>query len=232
VSQRKSSGPAQRGAAAVTGRASKSAAAKPKTDARDGAARAEPRERGSARAQPRERGAARAALVEAARAEFDEAGYEATDTNRIARRAGYAPQTFYRHFADKTAIFVETYHRWVESERKDLEKAHGKGAEEMARVMLAHHARHREFRRSLRRLTATDATVKAARAKSRLGQLEFVDEQDRASGRGRDRSARIALLFCIERLADAAADGELADLGLTREDQVAMLAAVIRKLAK
>ena len=186
----------------------------------------------AARGGLRERGAARAALVDAARAEFDEAGFEGTDTNRIARRAGYAPQTFYRHFPDKTAIFVETYHRWVESERKDLESAHGKGAEEAARVMLKHHAKHREFRRSLRRLTSIDATVKAARAESRRGQLEFVDAEDRAKGRRRDRSVRIALLFCIERLADAAADGELADLGLTHDEQVAMLADVIRRLAK
>src|SRR4051812_9867208 len=56
----------------------------------------------------RERGAGREALLEAARAEFDESGFEGTDTNRIARRAGYAPQTFYRHFTDKTAIFIET----------------------------------------------------------------------------------------------------------------------------
>ena len=69
---------------------------------------------------PRERGAAREALVVAARAEFDECGFEGTDTNRIARRAGYAPQTFYRNFADKTAIFVETYQRWLAVEWMDL----------------------------------------------------------------------------------------------------------------
>src|SRR6185369_10383352 len=100
-----------------------------------------------------ERGAARDALLAAARKEFDEAGFEGTDTNRIARRAGYAPQTFYRHFHDKTAIFVEIYNKWFEDEWKDLEKAHGKGADGAARVLLDHHARHREFRRSLRRLT-------------------------------------------------------------------------------
>jgi AcrR family transcriptional regulator len=159
-------------------------------------------------------------------------GFEGTDTNRIARRAGYAPQTFYRHFADKTEVFIETYHRWVEDERKDLERAHGKGAEEMARVMLSHHARHREFRRSLRRLTVIDPKVKAARAESRRGQVEFVKAQDRSSGKQRDPATRIALLFCIERLADAAADGELDDLGLSSSAQVTMLADVIRRLAR
>lgn len=219
--QRKSPGRAESGVSGAAARARKPAPGK--------------RSEVSASARPattRERGAAREALLEAARAEFDEAGFEGTDTNRIARRAGYAPQTFYRHFADKTAIFVETYHRWVEGERKDLEKAHGKRAEEMAAVMLKHHAQHREFRRSLRRLTAIDPAVRAARAESRRRQLEFVESEDRAAGKRRDASVRVALLFCIERLADAAADGELGDLGLTPQQQVAMLADVIRRLAK
>jgi AcrR family transcriptional regulator len=221
VRQRKSTSGASSGVAAAADRARKPV---PRKQSKGTAP--------AGRAATRERGAAREALLEAARAEFDEAGFEGTDTNRIARRAGYAPQTFYRHFADKTAIFVETYHRWVERERRDLEKAHGKRAEDMASVMLKHHAQHREFRRSLRRLTAIDPAVRAARAESRRRQLEFVDSQDRAAGKRRDASVRVALLFCIERLADAAADGELGDLGLTPEQQVAMLADVIRRLAK
>ena len=43
-------------------------------------------------------------------AEFIESGYAGTDTNRIARRAGFAPQTFYRWFADKTAILRAVSH--------------------------------------------------------------------------------------------------------------------------
>lgn len=185
-----------------------------------------------AAAPARERGAAREALLQAARAEFDERGFEGTDSNRIARRAGYAPQTFYRHFADKTAVFVETYHRWLDDEWKDLEKAHGKGAAEAARILLAHHARHREFRRSLRRLTTSDPRVKAARAESRRRQLRLLDAQDRAKGRDAAGDGRIALLLCIERIADAAADGELDDLGLTSGQQVEMLADVIRRLGR
>jgi hypothetical protein len=98
--------------------------------------------------------------------------------------------------------------------------------------MLRHHARHREFRRSLRRLTVVDEKVKAARADSRRGQLEFVASEDRKRARTRGKGMDVALLFCIERLADAAADGELADLGLGDADQVAMLAEVIRRLAR
>jgi AcrR family transcriptional regulator len=48
-------------------------------------------------------------LVQAAAAEFREQGFAGTDTNRIARRAGFAPQTFYRWFTDKTEIFIAVY---------------------------------------------------------------------------------------------------------------------------
>lgn len=181
---------------------------------------------------PRDPAATREALLLAARAEFDERGFEGTDTNRIARRAGFAPQTFYRHFADKTAVFIESYHRWLADEWKDLGKAHGKGADAAARILLEHHARHREFRRSLRRLTTSDPAVRAARAQSRRHQLGLLDDQDREKGSAPRGSARIALLLCIERIADAAADGELGDLGLSGKEQAALLADVIRRLGR
>ena len=182
---------------------------------------------GSAAAAPRARGAGREALVAAARAEFEEVGYEHTDTNRIARRAGYAPQTFYRHFADKAAIFIEIYTKWFDEEWKDLEGAHAAGPEATARVVLKHHARHREFRRSLRRLTVRDPAVRAARAASRERQAALLEQRGEGPA---DRVSRFALLLCIERIADAAAEGELDDLGLSRKSQVAMLAEVITRL--
>jgi AcrR family transcriptional regulator len=65
---------------------------------------------------PRNPEETRARLVDAAEAEFNAHGFDGTDTNRIARRAGYAPQTFYRHFADKTAVFLAVYDRWWRNE--------------------------------------------------------------------------------------------------------------------
>lgn len=58
----------------------------------------------------------RVRLIEAAMSEFIDHGFAGTDTNRIARRAGFAPQTFYRWFADKTAVFAEVLHVWEEAE--------------------------------------------------------------------------------------------------------------------
>src|SRR5439155_19483347 len=58
----------------------------------------------------------RARLVAAAAREFGRVGYDGTDSNRLARAAGYAPGTFYKHFADKRAIFLEAYRAWVTAE--------------------------------------------------------------------------------------------------------------------
>ena len=51
-------------------------------------------------------------LLYAAAAEFNEHGFAGTDTNRIARRAGFAPQTFYRWYEDKIEIFIRVYEYW------------------------------------------------------------------------------------------------------------------------
>ena len=55
-------------------------------------------------------------LIAAAAKEFNEHGFGGTDTNRIARRAGFAPQTFYRWFRDKVEIFIKTYELWQREE--------------------------------------------------------------------------------------------------------------------
>jgi AcrR family transcriptional regulator len=155
--------------------------------------------------------ATRAALVEAAWAEFEEVGYDATNTNRIAQRAGYAPQTFYRHFPDKAAIFLAVYSRWVAEEEALMDGVrHARAAAEAA---IAHHRRSHRFRRALRLLSLSDDRVRAARAESRLQQI--------ARLRARlphlaaiDAAELAARLLTVERLTDACAEGELADLGV------------------
>ena len=82
--------------------------------------RAGPAKRATASAGPRAvRGTpeeTRARLVAAAGAAFEHDGYFGTDTNRIAKAAGYAPGTFYKHFADKAEIFVAVYEAWIARE--------------------------------------------------------------------------------------------------------------------
>jgi AcrR family transcriptional regulator len=159
-----------------------------------------------------------ARLVDAAEAEFNAVGFDGTDTNRIARRAGYAPQTFYRHFADKTAVFLAVYDRWWRAEADAVGKilrARGKsGLGGVADTLIAFHAKWRGFRRSLRHLSVEDARVRAARTVARRTQVQTVRAliPDPAN---RDGEIAAALLV-LERLCDAAAEGEFADMGLPK----------------
>src|SRR5271156_3112848 len=65
------------------------------------------------------------ALLDAAEREFNARGFDGTDSNRIARAAGFAPQTFYRHFPDKRAVFLAVYERWWKGESDALAAVSG-----------------------------------------------------------------------------------------------------------
>jgi AcrR family transcriptional regulator len=156
----------------------------------------------------------RARLLDAAALEFNERGYSGTDTNRIARRAGFAPQTFYRWFADKTAIFIAAYQVWEEAEREMLGDllARKASTKRLVDTVVAHHRAHLIFRRSLRQLALEDPLVRQSRAESRKRQIEQIK---RWQERPRADAADIAVaLLKMERLADALAEDEFADLGL------------------
>ena len=60
--------------------------------------------------------ATRAALVRAALEVFNQVSFHDTDTNKLARAAGYSPGTFYRHFPDKRSIFLAAYALWLVEE--------------------------------------------------------------------------------------------------------------------
>lgn len=173
----------------------------------------------------RPRGAGREALLIAAAQEFEAHGYEGTNSNRIAARAGYAPQTFYRHFPDKLAIFLAVYADWTDAGIAALPAVDGPDA--AAAALIRHHMAARIFRRSLRALTATEPQVADARARARRRQIAAL-----AAAIPRFRAtpapARFAALVVLERLADAVADGEWAQMGLSDAQAHALLAAEIR----
>ena len=152
----------------------------------------------------------RTRLVAAAQSEFNTRGFDGTDTNRIARKAGYAPQTFYRHFPDKTAIFLAVYDGWWRAESAALLQSRAQTAKEAAKIALAFHTRWRIFRRSLRHLAIVDAKVRKARTLARREQIQ----RWKKAGSRRTVAQLSAALLAAERLLDAAAEGELADLGL------------------
>jgi AcrR family transcriptional regulator len=169
-------------------------------------------------------------LIKAAVREFKAHGYSGTDTNRIAARAGFAPQTFYRHFKDKLEIFVAIYRSWEEEEAAVVAALveQDAGGLALADAIVAHHRAYRLFRRSLRQLAVENAVVRAARAQSRLRQIE---NTIRLAGTGTKETVA-PTLFQIERLADAIAEGEITDLGLSESIARESLAALLSDLRR
>jgi AcrR family transcriptional regulator len=157
------------------------------------------------------KGEARPALIRASRAEFESAGFDGTNTNAIARRAGYAPQTFYRHFRDKLDIFLTVYEVWMAEELTSLGAAGSAAA--LAKAIVEHHRQSGIFRRAVRELTATEPRVAEARAASRARQLAFVAERDPGFA-ALAMVDQVAFLLKVERLSDALVEGEFARLGV------------------
>lgn len=173
------------------------------------------------------RGEGRRALLEAARLEFEELGYTGTNSNTIARRAGFAPQTFYRHFKDKLAIFLEVHATWAAEESATLTPAGS--ARAFAETVIAHHVKHRVFRRSLRALTVEEPAVAAARATTRKAQIETLARTSQKFA-ARAQADQAAALLTIERLCDAIADGDYDALGVTPADARATVIRAIRQV--
>ena len=180
----------------------------------------------------------RGKLVEAAGKLFNSVGYFGTDSNRIARAAGYAPGTFYVHFADKREIFFEVYRGWVSSEWRAIAAAiapeKGAGARSqslrIAQAVLRHHREWRMFRKSLRALTVTDEAVHQARVRERARQIAQTSELLRARGVAQTPARIYANLLLFEILCDAVADGDTEALGLKERDILARLAADVDAL--
>ncbi|MGC4061142.1 MAG: helix-turn-helix domain-containing protein [Aquabacterium sp.] len=171
-------------------------------------------------------------LLQAAMAEFIEAGFAGTDTNRIARRAGFAPQTFYRWFADKTAILIEVLRVWEEVERavvQSLFEARDMSPLELAQLAEACVENIRPFltfRRNLRTVASTHAEIRAARAAGRQRLLDRLAQWN--PRRGRDELA--ALLVQFEQLCEVVAEGEFEDLGASDDVAMATLAGLIESM--
>jgi AcrR family transcriptional regulator len=152
---------------------------------------------------------------------FESDGFHGTDSNRIARLAGYAPGTFYKHFADKREIFLAVYDAWVEHEWQQIE-AVAKGRDDRATrierivgFLVEHHRRSAGFRAALRVLVQVDSAVRRHHRKVRAQQVQRFEAFDRSYAEaGR---AGLAMLF-IERVCDALADDEAHTLGLKEED--------------
>lgn len=178
-------------------------------------------------------------LVAAAASLFNRAGYHGTDSNRIARQAGYSTGTFYKHFKDKREIFLAAYETLVASEWKAVaaELSAGGTPEAIARRLVTlsidFHTRWRGLRTSLLELVFADADVSRFYRKQRRRQLDVMGELRSSIGAPpRSREEDAIHLFTTERTFDAIARGELRDLGLDRKVVIeAMIQKVISVLS-
>lgn len=177
----------------------------------------------------------RTRLVAAAAEAFNRHGFHRVDSNRIAKDAGYAAGTFYKHFADKRAVFLAAYEAWVTAEWNAIggELATGRPPRDLAtrilELVLEHHQRWRGLRASMAALLVEDAEVRAFHRAQRRRQLELLAALRAAPGpRGAAGHARrveedALLLFTLERTCDAVASGEVKDLGLDRDHLLELL---------
>ena len=169
---------------------------------------------------PNDPDATKEALLNAAAKLFNADGYFGTDSNKIARAAGFAPATFYRHFRDKKQVFLAAYAYWVTEDWEVIE-ASIKGAKDsagIARLLVesyeSHHRQWGSFRRSMHALVATDEEARAFHIKVRAAQLDRLDALLRQMGApARPREDLLFRFLSIERAANALTDDDLPVLG-------------------
>jgi AcrR family transcriptional regulator len=168
----------------------------------------------------------RSRLIRTAAEVFNEVPYWETDSNQIAKAAGYSTGTFYRHFKDKREIFVAAYKEFVAEEWAGIEsriepgQTPGESVDRAADALIEHHRKWRVFRGNLRALVTYDQDLKELTLQLRRGQLEKMSVLRRLRGGGIERSiegdAIHAMMF--ERVCDAIADGDFEMLGGTLEE--------------
>src|SRR5262245_10771812 len=180
------------------------------TDVQTGNRLALPRPRRGAPEETRSR------LVAAAARLFNNVGFYGTDSNRIAKAAGYSTGVFYKHFKDKREIFLAAYERWSLAEWAQVTtilSARGSDREIARQLVLMFVEFHTEWRgllASLRQLVFTDAIVRKFHRRQRKRQLEWIAQlRARRNAVPRRREQDIVYLYTTERTFDAIAQGEL-----------------------
>jgi AcrR family transcriptional regulator len=178
----------------------------------------------------------RSRLVAVAAQVFNRSGYHGTDSNRLARAAGYSPGTFYKHFADKREIFLAVFQEWVDQEWRAIERevtaTHDPGvlARRIVALTLALHLRWRGLRASVLALVGSDPVVRRFHRAQRRRQLAlFAALRKARRAPRRPPEEDLVLLFTMERTCDAVALGELRDIGLSRRAVVGALRATVRQ---
>ncbi|MCE9523421.1 MAG: TetR/AcrR family transcriptional regulator [Alphaproteobacteria bacterium] len=182
--------------------------------------------------RPRDAQTTRAALISAATTLFNGPGYFATDSNAIARAAGYAPGSFYKHFSDKADVLLAVYESYVAAEWNGLRAAFDAGGSTRERLRRAlefivdFHCAWAAFRTGIRAVARIEPAVARALGQSREKQLSLLAEATGLSV-AKNGAGLLLTLSIVERLADTVIEGESADL---RIDRAALLNAAERAI--
>jgi AcrR family transcriptional regulator len=193
----------------------------------------------SQKPRPRNPAATREALMTAAARIFNREGYFATDTNAIARAAGYAPASFYKHFADKAAILLAVYEDYVRREWAGLEAAMAGETALQKRLrralgfIIGFHGDWSAFRTTLRAVARIEPAVAEALKASRARQIGYLAAATGLSAQ-RHRATLLMILGIVERFAETVLDAEATSPPIRREvlleeAERALLALVERK---
>ena len=142
-----------------------------------------------------------------------------------------------KHFPDKRAVQLAAYEAWVTAEWDAIARLvrentrPSKVATSIVDMVVALHRRWRGLRASLRVLVAEDATARTFCRRQRRRQLALIaalrSARDRTRLRPREDDA--VLLYTLERVCDAIAEGELRDLGLAVEPTIGVLRALVER---
>jgi AcrR family transcriptional regulator len=171
----------------------------------------------------------RTLLLQAATAEFVEFGFANTDTNRIARRANFAPQTFYRWYKDKLDVFIQVYQAWEDAETEMLGAMLTEQAPSMqiAEAFVESYRSFLVFRRNLRQLSCDSPDIRKAVADSRRRQIEQIKRWNPAFHADEEIATHI---IQMDRVCEALAEGEFEELGLSGSAAYELLSRSIDRL--
>ena len=173
-------------------------------------------------------------LITAAASQFNRFGFHGTDSNSIAKEAGYATGTFYKHFRDKREAFLAAYESWLAAEWKEVddELSQMKKAEETARrivaLLIRFHTAWRGLRASLMELVFSDPEARRFFRKQRRRQLDhIVALRSRFTLPPQTREEDAIFMCMTERVFDAIGQGEIQSLGL---DQAAVIESMVERM--
>lgn len=180
-------------------------------------------------------GQTRERIMKAAASQFNRLGFHGTDSNSIAKEAGYATGTFYKHFRDKREVFLAVYERWVAAEWKAIDdqlstrqRAQQK-AKRIVELSIEFHARWRGLRASLMELIFSDPEARMFFREQRRRQLDHIAElRSRLRLPSRTREQDAIHLFMTERVYDAIGQCEIEALGV---DQAAIVASMVDQVS-